>query len=573
MKPEFTPGKPTFVPGGVTGLYVRYGGGISPRTNARVRALAHAVREGVWPGVTDVVPAYSSLYIEFDPLRLTHDELRGRLEGLGETLKGLPSPGAGQGPAGQGSPGRRLVVPVCYGGEFGPDLEPLADEKGLSAADVVRLHSGREYLVYCIGFVPGFPFMGTVPGRIAAARLPAPRPAVPAGSVGIAGAQTGIYPFTTPGGWRLIGRTPMRLFDPGADDPVLMRPGDRVRFKPLPPPAAWPEAPAVAATPAAATPAAGQGLFEVLDPGPLTTVQDLGRRGFQHLGFSVGGAADRTSLRLANLLAGNPPGAAGLEMTAKGPTVRFLAPAVVAVAGADLGPVLNGSPLPLWESRRVEAGDLLGFRGGRRGLRSYLAVAGGIDVPACLGSRATDLVARIGGVRGRPLRAGDVLPAGAPAADLDALAGWAVIPEARPALGGDRVTVRLVAGPDGGLDEQLLWSGYRVTAQSDRMGLRLEGPALPPPAGDLTSEPLPLGTVQLPPSGQPVVLLAGRQTIGGYAKIGVVLEPDVDLLAQAVPGQEVRFVGVSLSTARSLVNEHLAGFARRENWLYHQCPH
>lgn len=550
--------RPELVPGGVTGLYIRFGKDISPRANARVRALARAVRERAWPGVTDVVPAYSTLYIEFDPLRLTFDEL-GR--GLAEMVDGAGSPGQDGDP-----PGRRLIVPVCYGGEFGPDLEPLASERGLSPAEVIRLHSGRDYLVYCIGFVPGFPFMGSVPEGIRAPRLPAPRPSVPPGSIGIAGAQTGVYPFATPGGWRLIGRTPLRLFDPGAEDPVLMRPGDRVRFKPIPPLAAWPQQRADAAGPHVT-----RGLFEVLDPGPLTTVQDLGRRGFQHLGFSVGGAADRTSLRLANLLVGNPADAAAIEMTVKGPTIRFLAPAVVAVTGADLCPVLNGSPLPLWQSRRVEAGDVLGFQERRLGLRSYLAVAGGLDVPARLGSRATDLVARIGGVGGRPLRAGDVLAAGAPAAGLDALAGWAVVPDARPTLGRDRVTVRLVAGPDEGLDERLLSAEYRVTARSDRMGLRLEGEALPAPAGDLASEPLPLGTVQLPPSGQPVVLLAGRQTIGGYAKIGVVLEPDVDLLAQAVPGQGVRFVIVSPATARALLSEHLASLAGidcREKWLY-----
>ncbi|ADU51445.1 urea amidolyase related protein [Thermaerobacter marianensis DSM 12885] len=286
-------------------------------------------------------------------------------------------------------------------------------------------------------------------------------------------------------------------------------------------------------------------MIEIIRPGLYTTIQDLGRTGLQHLGVPVQGAADVAALILGNRLVGNEPGAAALEVTLIGPIIRFHATTAIAVTGADLGATLNGRLLPTGQVALVEPGDVLAFRGGPRGCRATLCVAGGIAVEPVAGSRSTDPLGRLGGLPerpGTPLRAGDRLPLGEPAADPRALVGrrvrWTFVPEP--------FVARVVPGPQAGFFPPEAWkvfcSGeYTVTPASDRMGLRLEGPPVPRPAGEVLSEGQPLGAIQIPPSGQPIVLLAGRATVGGYPKLGVVVTPDTCLLAQARPGDRIRF--------------------------------
>ena len=282
-------------------------------------------------------------------------------------------------------------------------------------------------------------------------------------------------------------------------------------------------------------------MIEVLEPGLLTTVQDLGRYGHQRYGFSPAGAADPAALILGNRLVGNDPGAAALEITLLGPVLRFVEPAVFALTGADLGAMLEDRPVPVGTAVAAAAGQILHFRGGSRGCRAYLCVAGGIDVPPVLGSRSTDLLARLGGLEGRPLRAGDRLPVGT--ATAGAVPGrrlrWTFAAE-------DPLELRVVLGPqrDHFPDEAIeaLTSGtYEVLPASDRTGVRLRGPALARARREVLSEGQALGAVQVPPDGQPIVLLAGRATVGGYPKVGVVVTPDVARLAQARPGDRVRF--------------------------------
>ena len=192
---------------------------IDPVINARVVALATGVRAARHPGVRDVVPTYSAVTVYFDPLRTDLDRLWAALEALAAA------------PEGDAGPARELVVPVRYGGAAGPDLDEVAAFAGCSTDDVVRQHTAPRYRVYMVGFLPGFPYLGTVDARIAMPRRSSPRLAVPAGSVGIAGAQTGIYPTTAPGGWRLIGLAAVHPFDAGREPPNLFRPGDTVRFE------------------------------------------------------------------------------------------------------------------------------------------------------------------------------------------------------------------------------------------------------------------------------------------------------------------------------------------------------
>ncbi len=204
-------------------LVVEFEERIAPEISARAAAVADAVQAAAVPGVRDVVPTYRSVAVYFDPLRTERDVLVHTLETTADRVRSV-----------QNAPRAPIVVPVCYGGDFGPDLARVAAFAGIGEADVISLHSSPAYRVLMIGFMPGFAYLGNVDARIAAPRLETPRPRVPRGSVGIAKEQTGIYPGDTPGGWLLIGRTPVRPFDMNRDDPFLFRAADEVRFVPIP---------------------------------------------------------------------------------------------------------------------------------------------------------------------------------------------------------------------------------------------------------------------------------------------------------------------------------------------------
>ncbi len=320
--------------------------------------------------------------------------------------------------------------------------------------------------------------------------------------------------------------------------------------------------------------------IEVLRPGFLTTVQDRGRFGYQKFGVPVSGALDAVALRVANILVGNPQGAAALEMTALGPHLRFMADAVVALSGAEIEAALDGEPTPWHRSFLVRTGQMLDVQACPRGLRGYLAIAGGIDVPIVLGSRSTCLVASFGGFQGRPLLAGDVLRVGPPSGSLQELAGREAPEDWRPRHGSP-LAVRVVLGPqeDAFTEEgrrTFLASEYRVTPHADRMGYRLEGPViLHRSSADIISDWVPLGGVQVPGDGKPIILLADRQTTGGYAKIATVIGPDIGRVAQLRPGDTLSFGAVSVAEAQRVVHELEAALASlparlvlAESWTY-----
>jgi inhibitor of KinA len=207
------------VPASDSSLLIVFGDAISPALHERVMALFHAVQARRDPRVRNLHPGYASLLIDFDPLRMTHDELTVVVEQMGSTGKVASD---GNAPV--------VTIPVCYDVEFGPDLLDVAQHAGLSVEEVIRLHSQPTYLVYFLGFSPGFVYLGGLPEALHTPRLATPRPSIAGGSVGIAGSQTGIYPVDSPGGWRLIGRTPMHMFNPEATPPTRLQPGDRMRF-------------------------------------------------------------------------------------------------------------------------------------------------------------------------------------------------------------------------------------------------------------------------------------------------------------------------------------------------------
>jgi len=548
------------LPLGEQGLVVELGDTIDPEVNAWVHRLAAVVRTEALAGVTELVPTYRSLLIIFDPLCITRIELTERITRLAAPAESAALPGAAS---------RVVRVPVCYGGEFGPDLEFVARHAGLSIDEVIALHAAREYPVYLLGFTPGFPYLGGLPERIAAPRLETPRKLVAAGSVGIAGSQSGIYPVASPGGWRIIGRTPLRVFDPGRDQPFLAAAGDLVRFEPVDRVAFERIA---AAQGEESGPAVGSllpepagGFLEVVKPGLLSTVQDQGRHGFLAYGVSVSGAMDRMASRIANILAGNDSAAALLEMTLLGGTFRFERGAYLAVCGADMGGVLNGIPIRNWSGFSVPPGGELAFGHARNGCRAYLAVRGGIAVPPVLGSRSTLLRAAIGGMGGRALRAGDSLPLGeAPERD----------PEPRtlsrrlvPEYPGE-IRLRVLPGPQDDLFTlqglaTFFSSVYTVTPRNDRMGLCLDGPRIMHRNGaDIISDALCAGAVQVSGDGLPLVMGADHQTTGGYAKIGVVIGADLSRLAQARQGTRIRFVRCTDAAAVAALRRNRELFGR-----------
>ncbi len=327
----------------------------------------------------------------------------------------------------------------------------------------------------------------------------------------------------------------------------------------------------------------------VLEPGLLTTVQDLGRDGYGRIGVSPAAAADPAALRIGNRLAGNPDGAAALEMTLQGGAFRFEEAAVVAVTGSDFGPAIEGRPVPLWTACEVRAGQTLRLSTTRGGARSYLAIQGGIAVPRLLGSASTHILSGLGGLEGRALRRGDLLQIGG-AEGATAGPGQTPSPRAAASLGppgahgspgcvdprllarlAPRKTLRVTNGLQAerfSAEARRLLTGapYIVTEESNRMGLRLKGGTVPPPhGGQMLTEGVPLGAVQIPPGGQPIILFVDQQTTGGYPVIASVITADLPSVGQLRPRDEIRFERVTLDAALSLARE-------QEEWLSSASP-
>jgi antagonist of KipI len=295
-------------------------------------------------------------------------------------------------------------------------------------------------------------------------------------------------------------------------------------------------------------------IFEVLQPGAYTTIQDRGRFGYQQFGVPVCGRIDPFAYEVANALVGNLEGQAVLEGTVLGPTLRVKGRGVVAVTGGDLTPVLNNTALPMWESVSIQPGDVIQFKGLRSGCRAYVAVSGGIDVPVVMGSRSTYVAGMIGGVDGRPLAAGDRLMKGPGAGK----AGLRVPSDFIP-IYPKELEIRVILGPQDdyfheGI-ETFLSTTFRISPKADRMGYRLEGDPIKHRDGvekSIVSEPSVPGGVQVPADGQPIILLV-EQTVGGYAKIATVISSDIGQVGQAKTGDRIRFRQVALEEAHRVL--------------------
>jgi biotin-dependent carboxylase-like uncharacterized protein len=411
----------------------------------------------------------------------------------------------------------------------GPDLAASAEALGIKQEALIELHTGRDHVAELLGFLPGFAYLGPIDDRLVLPRRASPRPAVPAGSVGIAGAFTGIYPSRSPGGWNLIARAiGVRLFDPARDPPMLIAPGDLVRFVPV---AASDTGDDTTADLGSNTPPGERGYgpsgaaLEITASTVCSTVQDRGRPGQLSRGLPPGGPLDVFVFSAANRAVGNDPGAAVIEVMLGGLRARAKGEILVSVDGARAIKLKDGEEL------RVDPNE--------RAVR-YVAVRGGIDVPALVGSRSTVLAARFGGFEGRPLRRGDRLAIGP-----DSEHGSPEMPEALPA---SPISARLEVDPGPHLDrfpegafDVLLETQWIVSRLADRVGVRLEGGKIPRDRPDLAL-PVPMrrGAIQIATDGTPIILGPEHPVTGGYPVLAILRQASQGELARLRAGADVR---------------------------------
>jgi len=493
-------------------------------------------------GVVDLVPAARTVLVHVDPTVLPLSAVRGWI--AGHDLAAAPTApdparrAAREARVRPGDPASPIELPIVYDGA---DLAAAAALLGIGAGELVARHAAAEWTVAFTGFAPGFGYLVSPDWRFDVPRRATPRTRVPAGAVGLAGGFSGAYPRDTPGGWQIIGTTPAALFSPAAAAPALLAPGTRVRFRPSPHARLQPRTETAATSRSLGAPVLSRDTaLAVIEPGLLATVQDQGRAGHAAEGIAPAGAADRAALRTANRLVGNAEDAAGIEVTLGGFRAVAETDLWCAVTGG-WGPVrIAGHEVDPYTAHAWPAGAELQLDWFTRGARGYLAVRGGIDAPLAVGSRATDTLAGLGPA---PLRAGDRL---ARAADTQgAIPAEDLHPWSPP--DDELIEVELTPGPradwfTAAALPTLFESVWTVSNDADRVGIRLDGPELVRTrTGELPSEGMLPGALQVPPRGRPVILGPDGPVTGGYPVIAVATDAARDALAQARPGTRLRF--------------------------------
>ncbi|MBT2521979.1 5-oxoprolinase/urea amidolyase family protein [Arthrobacter sp. ISL-28] len=523
---------------------------------ASVLALHHRLQAEPLPGQLDAVAAAATVLVKFAS--------RAHTRSARETIPHLDVD------VRQEAAGREVTIEVMYDGE---DLAEVGRLSGLGADGVVAAHTGQLWTGAFGGFAPGFTYMVGENDSLDVPRRSSPRTVVPAGSVALGGAFSAVYPRQSPGGWQLIGRTAAVMWDLERESPALVRPGDNVRYVAVRESLSLRNSSTRGQTPTEHAPgaahpadAAGASGLAVVAAGLQSLVQDLGRPGFGDLGVSSSGAADQRSARQANRLVGNEPGAAVVENLLGGLAVSARGDQVMAVAGAPAGLEIRDSAQALLRRPAMCApfalldGEILSVGSPSAGLRSYLAVRGGVDVPPVLGSRSSDSMSGIGPA---PLTAGTFLP-------VARVAGVRPVgvPEAATLNSGPSAAVfRVTLGPrDDWFPPEALnvltSQDWLVTEQSNRIGVRLAPadsssseagrPLERSREGELPSEGAVAGALQVPPNGHPVLFLADHPVTGGYPVIAVVVPEDLPDAAQLPPGHRVRFSIVDPETLNPL---------------------
>lgn len=485
------------------------------------RQLVAALEHQPLAGLAETIPAFTTLLLRF----------AGPPPGETEIRRWLDSVAAA--PAASASAGRLHELPVHY---VGPDLERVATHAGLPVAEVIARHTAVNYRVHCLGFAPGFPYLGGLDAKLHTPRLASPRPRVLPGSVAIGGEHTGIYTVASPGGWNLLGQTSVTLFDPRAASLEAMfrlRAGDSVRFRAAPKIITEDVVPAESLT---ERPAAHHRL-RIRAAGLGMSLQDLGRPGYGRFGVPPGGAMDPAAASVANCLLDNPASSAALELCLQGQRLEVLADGWMAVAGstAPRGQRPNSA-------FRVRAGDLLEFPPGVDGVWTYVAIPGGFAGHTILGSRSSNPRAGLGRT-GAPND--EFAAATERSLDLPTAIARRTLPAAQDIRDPD-APLRVWPGPQwesfsAATRARLFSSDWMVSSQCDRVGYRLQGPVLEARPDQIISEPVLPGSIQVPAGGQPIVTMPDGPTIGGYPKLGLVDPADLPRLAQRRPGQRLRF--------------------------------
>lgn len=482
------------------------------------------------PGIHELIPAARTLLVRFSPALITRDALVRRLDAVSAS------------PVERGA-GALVEVPVVYDGE---DLDEVAAHLGLTRDEVIARHTGSEYTVGFAGFAPGFAYLVGGDDVLDVPRRASPRTRIPAGSVALAGRYSGVYPRASPGGWQLIGTTTLTMWDVERDPPAALRPGDRVRFVRVSGEASVAGASPGGADASAPAPSPATRALEVEAAGIQTLLQDAGRTGLGAQGVSESGALDLPAMRLANRLVGNDPGAAVLEIPYGGFRARARGRLVVAATGAEADVTVAraaGDIVAIDDQRPIalDDGDVLEIDAVSSGVRVMLAVRDGFAVAPVLGSRSRDTLAGLGP---ESVADGDVLAVREASVPSRAVGD----PEPWRAHATEVLEVPIDLGPRDdwfGADALALLTAqeWTITPRADRVGLRLEGerPLRRAREGELPSEGAVTGSIQVPPSGQPMVFLADHPVTGGYPIVGVVRHDALPLLAQAPPGLRLRF--------------------------------
>ncbi|SOY63469.1 5-oxoprolinase subunit PxpB [Cupriavidus taiwanensis] len=503
-------------------------------------ALLASLQRDPLPGVAELVPAARTILVHFRPSATSAAALVRAIAARDLSQRVERSD-------------ILVEIPVRYDGE---DLAEVAQLLGITPKEVVRRHTGSEYTVAFTGFAPGFAYLSGGHPSFDVPRRSTPRTRIPAGAVGLAGTFSGVYPQASPGGWQIIGVTPVAMWDLERYQPALLQPGYRVRFvdiatlngvaHPVGSVAAAPARQPVQSVQSDGAPAAAA--LKVKGTGLQTLFQDLGRHGQAGQGVSASGAMDQAALKAANRLVGNRSDAAALETIGAGLQLQSVGESVVAVTGADAPLTVRTADGRQWDVPNHQAvaladGDTLSIGQPLAGARCYVAARGGFAVTPVLGSCATDTLAKVGPA---PLAVGDVIdlrqaPAGA-------IVGAPETPAENLPTVEQEVVLDVVLGPrtdwfTAESVQRLATQRWQVTPQSNRVGLRLAGeaPLERAIAGELPSEGTALGALQVPPSGQPVLFLADHPLTGGYPVIGAVAPHHLDRAGQIPVGAWLRF--------------------------------
>lgn len=528
---------PIIYPLSETALVIEFGDSIDDTVNQQVLDLDKQLQQKTFPGFIETVPAYTTLTIYYQPESSPFDFVKDHVAAL--LNKVLINATNDQ---------NIISIPVCYDDAFGYDLEFIATTHKRSKEEVIHIHQQGNYKVYMMGFLPGFAYMGPVDDAIAMPRKSTPRGNIEEGSVGIAGKQTGIYPLASPGGWQIIGRTPLCLFDIQKQDPFLFKTGDHVRFY------------SISKEEFLSIKDKQQQICEVkqeesipdavvVKPGLYASIQDGGRYGYQSYGVPISGAINQTAFHTANALVGNQKNAACIECTMGGIFIQFKKNAVITVTGAGVA-FINGQQIRSWQPLSVSKNDYLEIRYNNDGMRSYIAVRGGIDTGMLMNSRSIYPKAGMG----TALKKEDGLQFG----NMAATASKRITENLAIPVYTTVASIRIITGPENDWIqrqsiEQLYSGSFTLTNQCDRMGYHLKGDVLAlNNKSELLSTAVTKGTIQLTPSGQLIVLMSDCQTTGGYPRVAQVAAVDLPVITQLKPGDTIRFINISFEEAEGL---------------------